>query len=237
MPPGSSSIFLSADHITVVALTIAGNAFLCLCARRDPGAWWIGRFRVLLAVVLFVNVAATHVYLLATGHWSTSGALNCQLCDAATAAAVFAMFKPTSLAFELTYFWGLGAALQGLITPAITDRFPHPVFVQFFVLHVGLVTSAAFLAFGLRMGPRPRVVVRMVLWTNGCALVAGVASFITGGNYMFLREPPPTGSVLDLLGPWPWYILGGEVVCVLVYALLSVPFIVRGRRPSVRYVP
>jgi hypothetical integral membrane protein (TIGR02206 family) len=228
--PGAApaGLLLSPDHFAVVGLTIALNLVVGLRARRNPTAAWIPWFMKGLAIVQILNAALAQVYLFATGRWSAEWALPCQLCDAAIVASAFALVRPTPLAFELTYFWGLGGALQGLVTPALDDRFPSVAFCQFFIVHIGLVTAAVFLAFGLRMTPRPRAVLRMMVWTNGFAIVAGLASWITGGNYMFLRSPPRTGSVLDLLGGWPWYILAGEVLALLVFAALDLPF--RGRR-------
>jgi hypothetical integral membrane protein (TIGR02206 family) len=145
---------------------------------------------------------------------------------------VVCLLRPSPLAFELTYFWGLGGALQGLITPAIDVGFPDPACLQFFVVHVGLVTSAVFLAFGLGMRPRPGALLRIMLWTNACAAVAALASWLSDGNYMFLREPPPTGSLLDYLGAWPWYVVVAEGVALFVFALLALPFRFAAARPA-----
>jgi hypothetical integral membrane protein (TIGR02206 family) len=181
-----------------------------------------------LALVQLLNALAVQAYLIVSGRWEAEWALPCHLCDAAIAALVLAAFRPAPVWLELTYFWGLGGALQGLITPAIDARFPEPQFLTFFVVHVGLVTAAVFVAFGIRMTPRPNAPLRMLAWTNAFALLAGFASWLTGGNYMFLREPPPTGSILD---GWPWYILWGEVLAFVVFVLLNLPF--RLRRVSV----
>src|SRR5947207_2462501 len=111
MPPGSRSLFLSADHLAVLAVTIALNLWVCIRASRHPEALWTARFRKGLAAVLLLNVVLTHVFLLATGQWDKTSSLNCQLCDAATAACIVALLSSSPLAFELSYFWGLGAAL------------------------------------------------------------------------------------------------------------------------------
>ena len=34
-------------------------------------------------------------------------------------------------------------------------------------------------------------------------------------NYFWLMDKPPAGSLLDLMGPWPWYILVGEFVALI----------------------
>jgi hypothetical integral membrane protein (TIGR02206 family) len=60
------------------------------------------------------------------------------------------------------------------------------------------------------------------------AAVATAANVFTGGNYMFLRERPGTLSILDYMGPWPWYILSATLLALALFALLDLPF--RGRR-------
>jgi hypothetical integral membrane protein (TIGR02206 family) len=232
MPPERPSLFLSADHLAVVALTIVTLVVSCRAARRDPSAPWIPWFLRALAALQILNAVWTQIYFIRAGRWSLATTLPFQLCDAAIVATVVALLRPSPLAFELTYFWGLAATFQGIVTPAISDRFPHPVFLQFFALHAGIVVAAVFLAVGLRFRPRPHAVLRMMLWTNAVAVVAGVVCWLTGGNYMFLREPPPTGSLLDLLGPWPWYLAAAEVVAFLAFLLLALPFTPRPGRET-----
>jgi uncharacterized membrane protein YwaF len=48
---------------------------------------------------------------------------------------------------------------------------------------------------------------RVFAITAAFAACAGLATLITGGNYMFLRRKPAHGSLLDVMGPWPLYIL------------------------------
>jgi uncharacterized membrane protein YwaF len=45
---------------------------------------------------------------------------------------------------------------------------------------------------------------------------------------MYLCRKPKSASVLDLFGPWPFYILAGEVAAVVLFYLLWLPF---SRRP------
>ena len=59
---------------------------------------------------------------------------------------------------------------------------------------------------------------------NGFALFVGSFDALFGTDYMFLRSKPPTASALDLLGPWPWYILACEPVALGCFLLLWLPF-------------
>jgi hypothetical integral membrane protein (TIGR02206 family) len=47
---------------------------------------------------------------------------------------------------------------------------------------------------------------------------------ILGSNYLFIMRPPDTPSLIDALGPWPWYILSLEVIGLLTSVILYLPF-------------
>lgn len=64
------------------------------------------------------------------------------------------------------------------------------------------------------------------------AAVAATGNALTSGNYMFLRERRETASLLDYMGPWPWYIFGAALVALALLALLDLPF--RRRRAAAR---
>ena len=49
---------------------------------------------------------------------------------------------------------------------------------------------------------------------------AAITNQITGSNYGFLSAPPPSPSLVDALGPWPWYILGIEAIALVYFAVL-----------------
>jgi uncharacterized membrane protein YwaF len=50
---------------------------------------------------------------------------------------------------------------------------------------------------------------------------------VLGSNYGYTMHKPPTGSVLDFFGPWPWYILGAELLMLISFLLLITPFVIR----------
>jgi len=136
---------------------------------------------------------------------------------------------PSALAFELTYFWGLTGVLQALLTPDLRQEFPDHRWWIFFVAHAGVVLAATFLAWGLRRTPRPGAVRRVFLVSLGFAAVVYAVDLAVDANYMFLRRPPSEGSLLDLMGPWPWYLASAAALALVMFALLDLPF---RRRPG-----
>ena len=60
---------------------------------------------------------------------------------------------------------------------------------------------------------------RAWLVTNGYAAVVAAANWMLGTNFGYLAAKPTQPSVLDYLGPWPWYILGMEVLALVLFFL------------------
>jgi hypothetical integral membrane protein (TIGR02206 family) len=91
------------------------------------------------------------------------------------------------------------------------------------VTHDLVILAALFLVMGLALQPRPGAVRRIYLLTLGFAVVVGVIDLVSGGNYLYLRMPAP-GSLLEVIGPWPWYIATGAVLTLVVLVILDAPF-------------
>jgi hypothetical integral membrane protein (TIGR02206 family) len=224
----------SPQHLIVVVLPATGCAALGLAARRDPGAGWITPVARGLAVLLVVNEVAFHVALHLDEGLSASDDLPLHLTDAATIAAVIALWRPSALAFELTYFWALTATVQAVLTPDLRRGFPDYRWWWFFVAHAGVVIAAVFLAWGLRRTPRPGAVPRVYAWSLAVTALAAAGTLAFDGNYMFLRHRPYRDSLLDLMGPWPWYIVSAAAFALALFWLLDRPFDGRrGRRAAV----
>ena len=98
------------------------------------------------------------------------------------------------------------------------------------------MVAAVLLVIGRRITPRDGAVGRAFGATLVVAAAAGTANVLTGGNYMWLREKPDSASLLDVMGPWPWYILTAAVLALVLFTLLDMPFRTarRGRRSSAR---
>jgi hypothetical integral membrane protein (TIGR02206 family) len=133
---------------------------------------------------------------------------------------------------ELTYFWGLAGTLQGVLTPDLSVGFPHLVFWQYVVGHLGIVFAALFLVVGLGIAPRRYAVPRVLAITIGYTALVGLVDAMSGANYMFLRRPPGEWTLLRLLGPWPWYLASATGVAIVLLLALDAPFWASRRRQA-----
>jgi len=214
---------LSVEHLVTVGVIAAFVAGLVIAARLRPGAWTMPVCRA-LAVVIVVNECGWWVWLAFQHTWSASYALPLQLCDVVAFTASVALWTRRQIPVELTYFWGLAGTANGLISPDLAVHFPHYLFLQYFIAHGTIVAAALLLVVGLRISPQRGAVTRVVALTFALVAVDAVANLLTGGNYMYLRYPPSMPSVLDLMGPWPWYIVTSTVLALVIFAALDLPF-------------
>ena len=90
--------------------------------------------------------------------------------------------------------------------------------------HGGVLLAAVFLVVGRRIWPRPGAPVRVFLAALVLTAFVGAVDAVTNGNYMFLREKPAAGSLLNFMGPWPWYIGSAVLLAIVFLALLNAPF-------------
>jgi hypothetical integral membrane protein (TIGR02206 family) len=224
-----------------VAVAAAACTAACIEARRRPGAWALTVAQV-VGIALAVDAVSYTIGLLVAGTWSARTSLPLALCDVAVLVAAGACLWRQPLLVELTYFLGLAGTLQGVLTPDLSVGFPHLVFWQYVVGHLGIVFAAVFLVIGLGIAPRRHAVPRVLIITLAYTATVGLVDALSGANYMFLRRPPGEWTLLRLLGPWPWYLFSATGVALVLFTLLDAPFwpgrrretSLEARRPALR---
>lgn len=222
---------LSREHL-ITLLVIAGLIGALVAATRlRPGAWTVPAGRMLAAVILG-NEIGWWVWLGIHHAYSASYALPFQLCDVVAFVSVAALWTRRPLLVELTYFWGLAGTANGLISPDVSEHFPAYPFLQYFIQHGAIVAAALFLVVGLRLAPRPWASARVLALTMGLVVFDSFINLVTDGNYLYLRHTPGVHSLLDLMGGWPWYIVGATGLAVVLFAALDLPFVISRRASS-----
>ena len=177
---------------------------------------WVGRRQTerqarrlgrILGAVTAVIYAAILIYVLTP---PTIDSVPLQLTDLATVTAAYALWSQKHWAYALTYYWGLVLSTQALISPALqSPDFPHYQFLAFWAIHLLVVWAAIYLTWGRGMRPDWRSYRLAVVVTVVWAAVTFTFNRIAGTDYGFLNRKPSTASLLDVLGPWPWYVFAG----------------------------
>jgi hypothetical integral membrane protein (TIGR02206 family) len=215
----------SSEHLTAIACGVLFTVGLLLAGKRGGVAR-----RLATAVLAFSNLAA---YPLNLAAWLAHGGnppleniLPLHLCDIAAITAGFALLTKRPALCALTYFWGLAATAQALLTPALGVGFPNWPFITFFIQHFAIVGAALYLP--IVDGWRPRRPLwsdplRVYGWSVAYLTFALIANRLLETNFGFASRPPDNPSLIDHLGPWPWYLFSMQGIALALFLLLALP--------------
>ncbi|MBL8056257.1 MAG: TIGR02206 family membrane protein [Anaerolineales bacterium] len=222
---GRPFALFDASHLAVLGLVAALNlSWAWLGPHLDDNARLA--VRVAIAVVLLANEAVWHLWNLTTGQWTAQNLLPFHLCSVMVYLSAFMLLTRNYAAYEFCYFLGIGGASQALLTPeAGRYGFPHVRFWTTMVSHSLLVTAPLYLTVVEGFRPVPASLVRVTAELAAYAVIVMLINRRLGSNYMFLARKPDTPSLIDVLGPWPWYIGWLGLMALAVMGLLYLPFL------------
>lgn len=174
---------------------------------------------VLYTVQLFKTFI--RIYL---GNFNIATDLPLELCNIIPLVMIIALLRKSRTLLSIIFFWIMAGTIQANITPTLLNTFPHYEWIRYWLIHTGLPIMAiyTFYVFGFRYNFRD--IVRSALAMNIVAATVYVFNIILDANYMYLVAKPPPGTVYDILGPWPWYIVSLEVALLIFFSISYLPF-------------
>jgi hypothetical integral membrane protein (TIGR02206 family) len=218
----------SPSHLVVLAVFAAGTLGLLVVGphvRGGAGERWLTA--VLAVANLVFGVASTITALMP---FSVEDSLPLQICDLAWVFVAWALLTSRPLPIALTYYWGLTLCLQALVQPTLTEPFPELEFFVFWGKHVLIVWGAVYLTLALRHGPDWSAYRRAVAWTLGWLVVVLCLNRLLDADYGYVNGKPSEATVLDVLGPWPVYVVAEMAIVAVGWALITLPWAGRPRR-------
>lgn len=223
-------VAFSASHRIALALFALAVLLLYLLRRplRSQGRSLAGRF--MLAALLLGCELSLNIWYVAQGSFRMKDTLPLELCSISLYLCILMLIFRSYAVFQIAYFTGIGGALQALLTPVLYYPFPHFRFIVFFLSHALIILSALYMTWVEGMRPTWRSIWMTMGFLNVLLVVVSIVNALTGGNYMFVARKPASASLLDLLGPYPWYLLSLEAVALLLFVLLYLPFAVADQR-------
>lgn len=183
-------------------------------------------FRYGLVFLLILAEISYQSWMVYYDKWAISYSLPLQLSSVSLIFAIIMLLTRNKNVFAFVYFAGIGSALQAMLTPVIDPySFPHFRYIHFYVAHGGVVLACVYMIFVEKYIPTIRSLWNSFLYLNVYTAFIFVANLLVDSNYMFIMHKPSTPSILDLLGPWPWYILSLEFIALVSFFILLSPFL------------
>jgi hypothetical integral membrane protein (TIGR02206 family) len=215
------------QHFLLIGIFLAGAVGLVVLGRSLRRSGRAGPFDRMFAVAVVAVTVPSQLYQLAPWDFSLSSSLPLALCDFAWIAAAWALWTHDPVPTALIYYWGLTLTTQAIITPSLGERFPDPRYFMFWSMHFLIVWSAVYLTFGLGLGPGWREYRITLAVTLAWAVLAYAFDVVADVNYGYLVRKPGSASLLDLLGPWPAYVVASLGILLAGWALITWPWVVR----------
>lgn len=204
------------SHWAALGLLALMVAIVCAWRRRLRGS---KRVRIALAAASVAVELAMLADRAVTRDWDVY-ALPFELCSLMIWLTAIMVLTGSRRLYEVTFFLGILGAVQALATPDLTAPFPTFGFAHFFLGHILIVISNLYMTIVEGYRPTLQSALRAFGWLQALAVPAAIADLLAGTNFMFLARKPPSASLLDLLGPWPWYLLELEGVALALCLLL-----------------
>ncbi|MFN2146361.1 MAG: TIGR02206 family membrane protein [Anaerolineales bacterium] len=217
-------------HLLVIGIYVAIILWLFL-DWKNPSEEGKKRMRYFLATVLFIWEAGWHTWSIWAGTWSLQYNLPLHLCSIMVWASIIMLLTKNYRIYEFAYFIGIAGAMQAFLTPeAGIYGLWHFRAMQTLIVHGTLIVAPIYMT--LKEGFRPtwKSMLRVIVGVNIYMVIVYFINLALGSNYLFIMHKPDTASLLDVLGPWPWYNLATEGIGLVIFLLLYSPWIIKDAR-------
>ncbi|MBI9046211.1 MAG: TIGR02206 family membrane protein [Anaerolineaceae bacterium] len=222
-------LFGTAHLIGLTIIVLFNLSFLLLKGKANTRLDKI--FRYGMAAFLLIDEGLWHYWNAATGQWSLQTTLPLHICSIFVFLSAYMLVTKNEKIYEFAYLLGIATAAQALLTPdAGIYGFPHFRFFQVLLSHGLIVSSAIYLTIVHKFRPTWRSIPRVWAGIGIYAVIIFFLNIALGSNYLFINRKPATASLMDIMPPWPWYLLYLVVIATILFVLLYLPFAIKDRR-------
>lgn len=177
-----------------------------------------------IGIIIFLSYFSWAALELLAGTFDVKKHLPFQLCRFSNVVVILMMNYKRQFWFEILYFWVVTGVLQATFSPDFQQEFPHFYYFRFWIGHPGMIVAIVYALVVYEMRPTLKGFRNAFIATNIYALFTIILNLSIGSNYFYTLAKPPTASVLDYFGPWPWYILVCEFVLIIQASVFYLPF-------------
>lgn len=217
-------------HVTMLALLAVAAVALVVLVRRAPPDRTDRVLRI-AGWALLANSTFWTLWGFMPWAWNLDESLPLHFSDALRFLVPLALITQARWAIVVSWYWGLTLNMQSVLTPDVNYFVWVPLeFAQYWIAHGAGLLAPVVLVWGLGYRPTWRGYGAAYAATLAWAAIAVTGNALTGANYGYLNRAPSGPSILDLLGPWPQYLLVEAVLIATVWAAMTLPWVLLDRR-------
>lgn len=218
-------------HVAALLIVLAASVLMAVLFSGQDRPLLREQVRYGLIALHAINLISWNWWQAAVGIWSLTFSLPLQICTLSGWLCILLLRNKNYLLYQVLYFWGFAGAGHALFTPDLRGYgFPHYCFWVFFSAHGAIIVTVIFMTYAEGLRPRWSSIWKAALMTNALMLLVAPVNLLTGGNYLFIARKPDFPTAMDYLGPWPWYILGLQIIGIISFVLCYLPFAIHDWR-------
>ena len=149
--------------------------------------------------------------------------LPLHLCPIVIILSIFMMFFHSEIFFQPVYFWSIGAFFA-IIMPELRDGMSNFASQSFYITHFFILFSTAYAFVHFRFRPTRAGFICSFLLLVMLAFGMYFVNNRLGTNYLYVNHPPVTKSLVDFMGPWPYYIFSLAGIDIALSYFMYLPF-------------
>jgi len=226
--PNNPFTFFSQPHLNALYFLLGIYLLIFLFRKQIRNPKIDKPMRYIIAAALILQEISLSVWRLYNDAWNIGTSLPLHLCGASIVLSAIMLINKSYTLFEINYFWGLGGAIQALLTPDIGSYgFPHYRYFQFFTSHGLILVAVLYMVFVYKYAPKHKSIWKVMGITVIYTGFIAIFNLIFNGNYLFICWKPENGSIMDIMGPHPWYIIPLAFVAIITFYIWYSPFAVK----------
>ena len=215
----------STEHLLVLIVYVLFSIVIFRFARKLESTQRQNQIGILLAILPLLAVVFRMLVLYQEGVFTYQKDLPLFVCRIVSFVMPFLIWSKNKKLFGILYFWIIAGTTNALITPDIKFGLPHYESIFYWVIHAGLVMAILYCVFVYRWRPQHKDIWNALLWANIYVVIIHIVNTLLESNYSYTMHKPVNGSILDFFGPWPWYLLTGQLLALALFYLFYLPFI------------
>jgi hypothetical integral membrane protein (TIGR02206 family) len=221
---GPAFALFGTGHLAALAIIAAVLMFL-IWGWRDPSDLAKRRARWLIIGLFLILELSWHGWNLGNGGWSMQRHLPLHTCSISAWLSIYVLLTRSYRVYEIIFFIGIAGASQSLLTPdAGPYGLPHFRAIQTLATHGLIIIAMVYMTTIEKFRPTWSSVWRTMLIANIYLVLVTAVNVSLDSNYMYTLRKPSTASLLDAMGPWPWYLVVAEFAALAIFTLLYLPF-------------
>ena len=222
MVEGFHSFSVQHFGMLAVLLIITLTAIRVGQKSSDKTKHWVG---FSIALMAFTVMWLDLLYRILMGVLRIQDDLPLFLCDVVACLIPLFIYTHNRRWMGILYFWSIAGTLQALLTPELKEGFPSPEYFRYFIMHGGIVSAVIYYVVVWKTKINWRDCLNAILYAQIYLITVHLFNLSVGTNYSYTLHKPEGTTVLDLMGPWPWYLVLSEVLMVILFLLLMLPYL------------